>query len=300
MGTFFLLCLTICFIAFFLAIFGPAFHDLRASIPRPSKIRGGRDLLDRIARRFKGSVVTQDVRNPYASVLIQGRYYRVQLCRSKFKDSREFICISASWKPTPIRNIESSNPDTGEPAPNFRVSITPTRTWEGLKGIQDVEIGNLFFDTRFVIQSNDQEILLDTLTKQCQILINTIYSQYYERQFELRIVGGELQLDSYFQISRPGKTFLIIRTFAELHRELLAANEVAYSVDVDTIRLSGETTCLICGELVSEKSVKCRSCNTEYHEDCWQYLGSCGRYACGEKEFSRTHYEDNSETYRIE
>ena len=273
-------------------------QDVRASFPRPRGIRGGQDLLDRIARRFNGSVVTQDVKVPYASILIKGHFYRVQLCQSKFEGSREFICVSASWKPKPVRNVAEG--DAGASAPNFRISITPTRAWDGLRGIQDVEIGDLFFDSRFVIQSNDEEILLDTLTKQCQILINTIYGQYYERQFELRIVGGELQLDSYFQVSRPGKTFLILRTFAELHRELLSANEVAYSVDVDVIQLSGETTCLICGELVTEKSVKCRSCMTEYHEDCWHYVGSCGRYACGEKEFFRIHSDDNSETYRIE
>lgn len=281
---------------------GPALREFRFDLPLRRRTRDSSDLLQRVARRFKGDVVSESGHAPHALIRIQGHQYRVCFCKGKFENSRDFVSVTTLWPSKSIRNTDSDEPATAgvKAVPNFRMSITPTRTWEGLTGIQDIEIGNLFFDTRFVIQTNDEEILVDTLTKQCQILINTIYSQYYEKQFELRVVGNELHLDSHFQVSRPGKTFLILRTFAELHRELLSANEVAYSVDVDVIDWSGSTTCLICGEKVVEKPVKCRSCMTEYHLDCWQYVGRCGRYACGEQGFLRFEGGQGSETFRID
>ena len=112
-------------------------------------------------------------------------------------------------------------------------------------------------------------------------------------------MGNELQLDNCIRSNQPAKVFVVIRFFAELHGLLLMANEVASSIDVDAVELSGDTTCLICGEVVDQQVVQCRSCMTEYHRDCWEYVGSCGRYACGEDNFLSDDGENDPELFRI-
>lgn len=302
MSTFIVFCLLLCLVVFLAFVTGPVFGDVRLNFPRPTGTRSSFKLLQRVANRFHGELVTGSENKRFASIRIEGNPYRIECCKAKFEHSREIVTLTTTWPARPIRSGTESDEfaDPKVVSTRFRMSITPARAWEGRMGVQDVEIGDPFFDSRFVLQTNDKGILLETLTKQCQILINKIYVQFYEKQFELRIVGDELQLDSHFQLSRPGKLFLIIRTFAELHRVLMLANEVAYSVDVGAIDFSGSTTCLICGDAVVGNSVKCRSCLTEYHHDCWQYIGRCGRYACGEKGFLKTEDERCSETYRFE
>ncbi len=39
--------------------------------------------------------------------------------------------------------------------------------------------------------------------------------------------------------------------------------------------------CLVCGEGITERLVKCKRCETPHHEDCFTYAGGCAVYACG-------------------
>lgn len=237
------------------------------------------DHLERIANRFHGSVVALADEH-CVQMRIKGQTYRVRICDGTEEYPNSFLSVSTLWIPRQVPQEKGVRPDRN-PA-NFCMSVTSAQSWNGLSDSQDMEIGNEFFDNRFSVQTNDVQLLVDTLTTECQSLIHKIYVQFYER-CELRIAGNQLQLDSAFRSFRPGKTFVIIRCFAELYQALLLANEVAHAMDVDAIDLGGTTTCLICGDVVDVESVKCRSCLTEYHRDCWEYVGRCGRYACGDQ-----------------
>ncbi len=261
-----------CLLAFVVYALGP-------TVRRLSK-RSTLDHLERIARRFGGEVVPAANGDFCAQLRINGQTYRVRICNGTDASPNLFLNVSTHWIPKPIQ--ETDQIDLGLSPASFRMSITSAQTWNGLSFVKDVKTGNEYFDRRYFVQTNDVQILLDTLTAECQVLLNKIYVQFYER-CEVRIVANQLQLDSAFRGFKPVKTFVIIRNFAELYQRLLSANEVAHSVDVDVIDFGGSTTCLICGEVVAHDPVKCRSCKTGYHLDCWEYVGRCGRYACGEQ-----------------
>lgn len=44
-----------------------------------------------------------------------------------------------------------------------------------------------------------------------------------------------------------------------------------------------EVSCQICGQGSGGRWVRCRSCETPHHHDCWQYLEKCATYACGSR-----------------
>jgi predicted RNA-binding Zn-ribbon protein involved in translation (DUF1610 family) len=45
---------------------------------------------------------------------------------------------------------------------------------------------------------------------------------------------------------------------------------------------TGEGDCPVCGHALGEDAVRCAKCRTPHHKDCWEYLGACATYACGE------------------
>jgi hypothetical protein len=38
--------------------------------------------------------------------------------------------------------------------------------------------------------------------------------------------------------------------------------------------------CPVCGALLGTSVVRCSSCRTPHHEECWHYLGKCATFAC--------------------
>lgn|GEM_PF-4355945 len=54
-------------------------------------------------------------------------------------------------------------------------------------------------------------------------------------------------------------------------------------------RLTTVQGCPVCGEGVHPPAVRCRSCGTAHHEECWNYNGRCAVYGCN----SRSAYQSN-------
>lgn len=41
--------------------------------------------------------------------------------------------------------------------------------------------------------------------------------------------------------------------------------------------------CLVCGDVLSSDVVRCVSCETPHHGECWRWIGECATYACRER-----------------
>jgi len=58
----------------------------------------------------------------------------------------------------------------------------------------------------------------------------------------------------------------------------------------DTGIVWGATTaaggqCQVCGTEMTSDVVKCASCATPHHRDCWRYVGGCSTFACQSRRF---------------
>jgi hypothetical protein len=146
--------------------------------------------------------------------------------------------------------------------------------------MQDILVDNSEFDEAYIIQSNDEpalKALLDTETQNAILAMG--------RDLSVSIYGGllELELCQEFDTPHDGREIArLVDGFAKLRNHLInGENKLILSqVDFSTVRNS---TCMVCGDSIeNEKPVYCRSCQTPHHHDCWQYLGKCSMYACGE------------------
>jgi hypothetical protein len=44
------------------------------------------------------------------------------------------------------------------------------------------------------------------------------------------------------------------------------------------------TSCPVCGDPLDQRTlVKCRSCDTLHHRECWLYAGVCSTYGCAQR-----------------
>ena len=258
------------------------------------------DLSNRIKRRYHGSIINHPDQSRGVLVRIKGRRYLIKIHPGMTKKHLPLLSISVpligpSEEPDELHKYLGPS--------SFRMSITPERIakrWKDLTHVEDIKLGNKDFDERYFLHSNNEKTLKATLTSQCQDIICRIHKQSRLSKFEIRVVGNELQLDQEIRMDKPAVVFVIVRLFADLHHHLSQANLVAEAVEVDAIVLSGDTTCLICGEPVVEHRVKCGACLTEYHRDCWEYLGGCGRYACGERKWISPKSDSDDNVIRIQ
>jgi hypothetical protein len=50
--------------------------------------------------------------------------------------------------------------------------------------------------------------------------------------------------------------------------------------------------CAVCGVKVENSTTaSCEKCETQYHKDCWDYMGACSIYGCGCKKATILHHD---------
>ena len=171
------------------------------------------------------------------------------------------------------------------PEPDFRVTLLPETISDDLKrfiGMQDIKIGSREFDARFVIQSSDVERVVKFLTPEVQSAIMSLGPET-----TLHLVNGQARLEKKVDLHRTTGFNDVVNDFVAAY--FLMRDDVgnsSSSISVMAVNLAQtEATCMVCGEVVSDRKVYCRSCDTPHHQECWEYLGQCSTYGCGQKKW---------------
>jgi hypothetical protein len=47
---------------------------------------------------------------------------------------------------------------------------------------------------------------------------------------------------------------------------------------------AGPPMCEVCGDPITGPHVKCSSCKTPFHRDCWSFVGACSTFGCASKQ----------------
>lgn len=154
-----------------------------------------------------------------------------------------------------------------------------------LFGAQDLRIGDPRFDSLYVVKATPPSLAAAVFgTGRREALIEALRALGKFRGSRVDLCRDQLRVD----LREPA-------TQASLQRMVDAAFELVGSIleggtgqvplwDVLVTQAGGR--CPVCGVPIAELRVRCSRCRTPHHRECWDYVGTCSTYACGEKAWS--------------
>jgi hypothetical protein len=147
-------------------------------------------------------------------------------------------------------------------------------------GAQDITVGDADFDARYVIRATPESLALRVFRpeQRHQVIAST--------QRLRRMTDPTIDLDTSTLIVQ-------VREYVGDERDLMelvkTAEEFLGYVVVPTpptgimfvdVQVTGSGLCLVCGTALREAPVRCESCKTPHHRECWAYMGRCSTYGC--------------------
>ena len=160
----------------------------------------------------------------------------------------------------------------------FRMKVFPDTLDPKLKnflGMQDIEIGAPEFDKAYVIQSNEPEEVARILSPVQHQLMDL-------GRFDLTVTTGRCQFEKEIDQFRTPRQIVdvFVKAYFSMRDGILETEQIQMVVTEQE-----DSICMVCGEEVTKDPVTCRSCKTPHHRDCWEYLGMCSTYGCGQKRY---------------
>ncbi len=152
-----------------------------------------------------------------------------------------------------------------------------------LFGAQDVRIGDAAFDALYLVKSTPEALAAAVFgaPRRPQLIA------------ALRAVGR--YLGPVIDLGRDGLRIQVAQDVSEqlIDRLVDAAGELVFAVLA--CATGGATLweltqavgrCPVCGTPLREGLLRCGTCRTPHHRECWDYAGGCSTYACGSKRSS--------------
>jgi hypothetical protein len=149
-----------------------------------------------------------------------------------------------------------------------------------LFGAQDLNIGDPSFDADYVIKAMPESVA----------------SQVFRSDRRREAIRAVRRIKSYIhptvdldhqQLTVKVRQYL--RNEADLLELIAAAREFAAcaivlpkpaGIVLGEVRVSTGGDCPVCGTAMQQDVLRCESCRTPHHRECWEYMGRCSTYAC--------------------
>jgi hypothetical protein len=150
-------------------------------------------------------------------------------------------------------------------------------------GAQDIRIGERTFDALYVVKAKPES------------LAHSLFREDRKPRVihAIRAVGA--WLNPLIDLSRERLCVQVEECFESLEslRKLVqtAKDLTGFLLDMESLGsilwgVSPEPSggiCNVCGSPMASGVVRCSSCRTPHHRECWDYIGTCSTYACGGK-----------------
>ena len=207
---------------------------------------------------------------------------------------------------------------------DIRISIY-SRIWAN-QSYEDIPYANMDeipeTSAALTFRTTDDDVLQGLMTaKSCMHLLQLL-QLFNNENILINYTGTHLVVKKYCAINDERKLRLFYETFVSFVNSYIDAlgqrglpmgetedtsalpssprpqlSQYRESANADEFQVIGsdseaEQHCQICGEAIREDHVRCSSCDTPHHEDCWQYYGECATFGCPSKTYQRVSYED--------
>ena len=155
-----------------------------------------------------------------------------------------------------------------------------------LIGVRDIEIGQKSFDERYIISGNSTRTVRELLTPTTRICIDQLRALTGNDDIYVGMNGGWLLIKKRSLLRDPATLSRFVKMGIALYDAARAGDLTGVEFVESEASQAPESVCQVCGEPVAAAvAVRCRSCHTPHHAECWDYFGSCSTYGCGERHY---------------
>jgi len=155
-----------------------------------------------------------------------------------------------------------------------------------LLGMQDIEIGNEAFDRDFIVEafpeSHARLIFSKERKNQAVGAVRKLGTLGSHPRIRLSAEELELQVEAHFEEVGPYLT--LVQAASDWLEVLLTVAPIA-GIHWLPEEPGRPGICRICGTGLADRIIACSRCNTPHHQECWEYVGRCSTYGCGERRF---------------
>ena len=155
-----------------------------------------------------------------------------------------------------------------------------------------IETGNTQFDDTFFVVTSNCEKTRTFLSPYIRTQLLELYEMGSVESLVCEIDGYRLTIVKTVNKGQSRLVEEVKRRARRLALQFIAPNEDEEDMSLEILEIGSaaevsedDAICQICGLALDETSVRCSSCNTMHHLECWHYLGSCSTYACGSKSY---------------
>lgn len=149
-----------------------------------------------------------------------------------------------------------------------------------LFGAQDLEVGDRAFDAAYVVKAKPESLAAQVFSpdRRRQVMASvrrlagfrhpTISLNHQSLTVEVR----EYLLDV--------ERLWWLKITAEEFLGYLFGTPSSAGIQFGEVRVAAGGVCPVCGTPMTDLVVRCESCRTPHHSECWQYMSRCSTYAC--------------------
>ncbi len=165
--------------------------------------------------------------------------------------------------------------------PPHTLRIAPERTFDRVKkwfGAQDIQVHDSGFDERFLIQGSSEEWVRSALDSGTRGAVLAV--AHFADDFHIDAGSAGLAVHLARNVADDPVT---LAAFARTASDLLRGLRGMSGEGITLLPSEGHAVgrCPVCAQSLAGELRRCTRCHTEHHEECWEYFGRCGIYACG-------------------
>jgi hypothetical protein len=219
------------------------------------------------ARRFKGTYVPSGIVSGHRiEFLILGRPARVE-----FEPSGD----DRSGRTTVRVQLRG-------PSPGTLHILQEGFAQEFLKlfGVQDISIGDTEFDKAWVVKATPESLAFRVFSPERRTrAIAAVRRLTGWGNPTIEVTRDQLRIQVRDEIRSEGGVVALVKSAQEF-LEFLDVPSASTGIELGEVKTPRNSTCPVCGTTLKDPTVRCESCKTPHHSECWTYVGRCSTYAC--------------------
>jgi hypothetical protein len=146
-------------------------------------------------------------------------------------------------------------------------------------GAQDIIIGNAAFDRDYVIKATPESLAARIFSpNRRDRVIASMRRLRGMSEPTLSVIRDELVVKVSEAIEEEGAAMRLVQTAEDFLEYLFQVSTPG--IVLGELQMAPSGNCPVCGTAMDSKSVRCESCRTPHHLECWTYMGRCSTYAC--------------------